>query len=249
MNSSSFRFRSSLIFALVFLPGICVFVNSQDLQQGGDAKRPLIIRSGVSGAFGLSDLHIDNSLRPHPEMSQYYNLHPNRFMRVGAILTFQPAFFGEYFQLVTDPSFTKYSWGNFEYQEYDSLGNSMDIDVETIELPLSLRFSFLPYSKKVQPFLRAGYSLGLIFETEAQFQSKIFTSTGRVELYTEEFPFARFQHALFVSAGVEFNFQWFDLTLELMIQKGEGIDSVGRGSQFMSLTTVSNYSLQLGILF
>lgn len=234
------------VFSCLFLL-VVLSINSycQTPTASSDTKNPLIIRSGITAAAGLSELHISEDLLPNSALSKYYQFERYPFMKVGAMLSFQPGFFGKYFQLVTDPAFCKYSWGNFNYQRFDSIGNSIDIDVETIELPISLRFSFLPYSKTFQPFVRGGYSLAWILENEAQFQSKIYSDMGLIELNSTDFPFALFQHAVFFSAGMELNTKMIDLSLELVCQRNNGIDDLETGSG----SKVSNYYLQIGILF
>lgn len=214
-----------------------------------DPERSLVIRSGVHGVIGGSQLYLHNELRPDPLINEHYKFGLDLFLKAGAMITVQPPFLGDYFQLVTDPSFSKYSWGNFRSQFTDSIESEIDIDLEALEFPLSVRFTVFPYSRVVRPFIRAGYTFAWIIENEALFRTKIQTEYTNAEYYYDIFPFSDIQHLLMLSLGAEFDLRYVDYTLELVIQKGGGIDTRGNGRYFMSLSNTTNYYFQLGILF
>ena len=132
---------------------------------------PLIIRSGLKAAIGYSTLHLSDAVRPFYTTSEYYSFTPDLCIRVGAMITVHPRFFGEQFELVFDPAFTKFSYGNFKEEEYQNYINKIDIDVETIDIPLSLRYNFFRGEHTLKPYIRAGYAYSFFVDTEAAFES------------------------------------------------------------------------------
>ena len=244
---STLKLKISTLLVLGLLSGNCLPGHAQLLEES--TKRPLVIRSGVHGVIGRSHLYLNDELRPSWIPNDYYQFGLDLFLKVGAMITVQPSFLGDYFEFVTDPSFSKYSWGNFQPQYTDSIVNEIDIDLEAIELPLSLRFTVLPYSRVVRPFIRGGYTLAWIIDKEALFRTSIYTEYTNIEYLSTNFRYAFFQHLLMLAGGVEFNFRYVDYTFELVIQKGEGIDRSRKGSSSKGLSNTTNYFFQLGILF
>ena len=241
------RGKVSIIFIFILIFASSSFSRAQLLQES--PKRQLEIRSGVHGVIGGSQLYMDDAVRPSQLSSENYQFGLDVFLKVGAMITVQPAFLGDHFQLVTDPAFSKYSWGNFRSQFTDSIEYEIDIDLESIELPLSLRFTILPYSRVVRPFIRAGYTFAWIIETEAQFRASMKTEYTYVEYLSSDFNFAYFQHRLMAAAGVELNFRYVDYTFELVCQQGGAIDRRSNGSIFSALSHTTSYYFQMGILF
>lgn len=212
-------------------------------------SRRLIIRSGLKGAIGYSSLHLDDAVRPFYTTSEYYSFSPDLCAKVGAIITLQPCFLSEKFQVVFDPAFAKYSYGNYKEVTHENIVNLVDIDYESLEFPLSLRYSFLSGMHTVQPFIRGGYSFSVFIDTEAYFRSKEWNEDEVTDYETTEFDYARYQDAISLILGVEFNMRLVDYTVEVVFEKGDGIHKEKFGNSFLKISSTTSVYLQLGVLF
>ena len=214
-----------------------------------DDAPPVIIRSGLKAGFGYSTLYLSDIVRPFFTTSDNYSFTPDLCVRVGAMITVQPRFFGERFELVFDPAFTKFSYGNYKGVEHENYINRVDIDVETVDFPISLRYNFLSQAHILQPYIRAGYSYSFFVDTDAVFES-IEVLDGNESIYrTVEFNYSKSQDDVFICVGLEFNFRIVDYTLELVAEKGDGIHKDKFGSNFMKISNTTTYYLQFGVLF
>ncbi len=214
-----------------------------------DDSRPIVIRSGLKGAVGYSILHLSDEVRPFFTTSDHYTFTPDLCIKAGAIVTVQPRFFGEHFELVFDPAFTKFSYGNYKEVRNENFRNVVDVDVESLELPLSLRYSFLRGIHKIRPYIRGGYSFSYFVDTEALFVSKDDTGDEIIEYSTEHFDYAKFQDAISCCLGVEFDFPLFDITAEIVFEKGDGLHKDKFGDSFLKISNTTSTYLQLGVLF
>jgi hypothetical protein len=170
-------------------------------------------------------------------------------MKAGAIVTIQPRFLSERFQIVFDPAFTKFSYGGNKEVTHENVVNFVDIDVESLEFPLSLRYSFNTGVHSIQPFIRGGYSYSYFIDSEAYFKSKEWHGDEVTDYQTSEFEYSKFQDAVSVSVGIELNLKLVDYTLELVIEKGDGIHKNKFGDSFLKISNTTSTYLQLGLLF
>jgi len=212
-------------------------------------SRPFIIRSGLKAAVGYSNLYLDDAVRPFFTTSDNYSFTPDLCIKAGAIVSIQPRFFGERFELIFDPAFTKFSYGNYKVIEHATYINAVDIDVESLEFPISLRYSFLRGLHTVRPFVRGGYSYSYFVDTEAYFISKDWSGEEQIDYETTEFNYSKFQDAVSLCLGVEFDLQLVDYTLELVIEKGDGIHKDKFGDNFLKISSTTSAFLQVGVLF
>ncbi len=211
--------------------------------------RPLIIRSGLKGAIGYSGLYLSDAVRPQFTTSDYYTFSPDLCAKAGAIITIQPGFFGDKFQLVFDPAFTKFSYGNLKEEQHGDIFTSVDVDVEGLEMPVSLRYFFLRGIHKIQPYIRGGYSFSYFVDTEAQFRSEDKSGDELIKYETFDFNYSKFQDALFLCPGFEIDFSLFDIVIEIVLEKGDGIYKDKFGDSFLKLSHTTSAYLQLGVLF
>ena len=214
-----------------------------------ETSHPVIIRSGLKGAIGYSTLHLDNAVRPLLITSDNYSFTPDLCIKAGAIVTVQPRFFGEKFQLIFDPAFTKFSYGNLKSEQYGDIINAVDVDVESLEMPISLRYTFVKPINKIQPYLRGGYSFSYFVDTESQFLSIDQSGGDQIKYETLDFDFSRFQNAVSLSLGIEFDFSFFDFLVEFVIEKGDGIHKEKFGENFLKISNTKSFYLQMGVLF
>ena len=211
--------------------------------------RSLIIRSGLKAAVGYSHLCLDDAVRPFLTTSDYYSFTPDLCMKAGAIITIQTRFLGERFQIVLDPAFTKFSYGGNKEVTHENVINFVDIDVESLEFPISLRYSFASGVHCLQPFIRGGYSYSYFIDSEAYFKSKEWNGDEVTDYQTSEFDYSKFQDALSLSLGVEINLKLIDYTLELVFEKGDGIHKHKYGESFLKVSSTTTVYLQVGVLF
>ena len=240
------RLRNLFLF-LIVLP--FTFSGSQGQMYSDQDSSPLKIRSGLKGAVGYSNLYLSDEVRPYYTTSEYYSFTPNFCIKAGAIVTIQPRFFGERFELVFDPAFTKFSYGNFEEVEVGNYINFIDIDVESLEFPVSLRYNILRGMHKVKPFIRGGYAYSFFIDTEAFFKSKDWSGEELIEYETNLFAYSKFQDAISFCLGVEFDLKLIDYTIELVIEKGDGIHEDKFGEDFLKISSTTSAYLQFGVLF
>ena len=210
---------------------------------------PLIIRSGLKAAIGYSTLYLSDAVRPFYTTSEYYTFSPDLCGKIGAMITVQPRFFGERFELVFDPAFTKFSYGNAVEEVNGDYKNKVDVDVDAIELPMSLRYNFLRGMHILKPYLRGGYSYSFFVDTEAEFVSKDKSDGELIKYETSSFDYSKFQDAVFLCAGVELDLRMIDFTLELVLEKGDGIHKDKFGDNFLKVSGTNSIYLQGGVLF
>jgi hypothetical protein len=206
------------------------------------------IRSGLKAAAGYSKLFLSDELRPMTTTSDHYPLKRDFCVKAGAMVSFQAAFMGK-FSLVFDPAFIKYSWGNFIKVRDGNVINAIDIDMEAIELPLSLCYSFLRDNHRINPYVRGGLSFAYFVDTEAFFSSRDLNDETNTEHIVTDFDFARYQDALSLCAGVAFDLRIMDFRLELVMEKGDGISRDKFGSAFLKNSGTSSTYLQCAVLF
>ncbi len=207
------------------------------------------IRSGLTGTIGYSKLYLDDAIRPFYTTSQYYPLKPDLFLTVGAVIMFHPKFMSQGWLFRFDPAFTKFSYGSHHEITYQNITSSIDIDIETIKIPFSLEYEFLPLSKHFHPFLRGGLSTSYAITYSADFYSVINTDGNQEVLTDNKFNFSKFQNTVFLSGGVDLVLWNWDFTAELVVEKGDGIYKDKFGDAFLKKSNTTNYYLQLGILF
>jgi hypothetical protein len=95
----------------------------------------------------------------------------------------------------------------------------------------------------IKPYIRGGYALSFFVEEEATFTSKTINGNTYYEETTGVFDFANFQHSLCLAAGFEIDLNLMAFTVEMMVEKGDGISAEKDKSGTLS------YALQLGVLF
>ena len=244
-NNPAWNIRS-LFFILT---GILIHFSVSAQLYSEAQSAPVIIRSGLKGTIGYSRLYLDDRIRPDITASEYYSFTPDLCAKAGAIITVQPRFFGDRFQLVFDPAFTKFSYGNLKEEKHGDFVTSADIDVEALEIPISLRYSFLRGMHKILPYIRGGYSFSYFVDTEAQFRTEDMSGDELIKYETFGFNYSKFQDALFLCPGFEVDFSLFDVVLELVLEKGDGIYKEKFGDSFLKLSHTTSAYLQLGVLF
>jgi hypothetical protein len=236
---------------VICITGIIIlnFLTLSGQMYSEDDSRPIIIRSGLKGAIGYSKLYLNDAVRPFYTTSDYYSFSPNLCAKAGAIVTVQPRFFGEKLQLIFDPAFTKYSYGNLKEQQHGDIVNAVDVDVESLEMPVSLRYSLLNAMHKIQPYIRGGYSFSYFVDTEAQFLSIDESGDEAIKYETLSFDFSKYQDAVSLCLGVEVDFSLFDFLIEFVIEKGDGVHKDKFGDNFLKISNTTSTYLQLGVLF
>jgi len=209
----------------------------------------VLIRSGVKAAAGYSKLHLSDELRPFYVTNENYPLGPDFCVKVGAMITLQSRLISERLEFIFDPAFAKYSYGNLEHIQHGDYINAADVDVEAIELPLSLKYNFMRQDRKIRPFIRAGFSFSYFVDTEADFLS-LDLANGGDKLYDQgNFSFSKFQDAISICTGVELNLKLMDFMLELVLEKGDGIHSGKFGNSYLKNSNTASTYLQMAVLF
>ncbi len=241
-----FWFKSITCFVLISLATLSG-ASGQIYAETG--SRSLIIRSGLIGAIGYSRLYLSDAVRPFYTTSEYYSFTPDLFGKVGAIVIIQPRFFSEKLELVFVPAFTKFSYGDYKEVEYGNYINAIDLDVESLEFPISLRYNFLRGPHSIKPFIRGGYSYSFFIDTESEFISKEWSGGELIDYRSTEFSFSKFQDAVSLCLGMEFDLHLVDCTLELVIEKGDGIHEDKFGDNFLKMSSTTSVYLQVGVLF
>ena len=232
---------AGLIILIIPLSG-----NAQD-----NRERKFEIRSGISGVLGYSKLYLDKEVMPFYSITKDFDFSYDFFFKCGAPIIIQPWFLGERIQFVSDPSFTKYSYGMDKNEIYssDTVSYFIDVDFEEIEFPVSLRYCFISSDRRIIPYIRGEYCFSLAVNSESQFETDRLRNSEWVEVNYGEYEFASHQNKVALVAGVEFNFETVDYIIELVAEKGDGIHKRKYGSDFMKISNTTSFYLQVGVLF
>jgi hypothetical protein len=220
--------------------------HNKEAKEGSECRK---IRSGLSGTIGYSKLFLNDAVRPLYTESRYYNLTRDIFLTVGTTIRFHPSFFADGFDIRLDPEFAKYSYGSHRRQTYQNIISSMDIDVESIKIPVSLQYDFFRSAAYLHPFLRVGLSTSYFITYEAEFVSSVYENESVDDLTTTAFDFSKIQDTGFISAGLDLSLWNWDFTAELVYERGDGITKDKWGDSFLKVSNTTNYYLRLGILF
>lgn len=238
---------TTLILIILLASSASLSIKGQTFSDNHSDK--ILIRSGLKVAAGYSKLHLSDELRPFYITNENYPLGPDFCIKVGAMISLQSRLTGERLEFIFDPAFAKYSYGNLEHIQHGDYINAADVDVEAIELPLSLRYNFTRQDHKMRPFIRAGFSFSYFVDTEADFLSQDVANGGDKYYDQGNFNFSKFQDALSICTGVELNLKLMDLMLELVLEKGDGIHSGKFGNSYLKNSNTTSGYLQMAVLF
>jgi len=244
--------RKKLVLPLFLLLGLYTYP-----LYPGDVKKDTLhyisgcgkIKSGLFCTIGYSALYLNDEILPEYFTSEYYTFTHDLFISVGAFIKFHPEFLASGWQLRSDPAFAKYSYGSHHEQVHGNITTAVDIDIETIRIPVSVQYDFLQKNTRFHPFLRGGYSFAYFITYDALLNGTIDSGENTEEFTNASFDFARFQNSLFISGGIDLRIWESHFTLEVVLEKGDGIHAEKYGDSFMKASYTSNYYLQLGVLF
>lgn len=227
-----------------------LFINPVFAQEG-KSRKP-IIRGGLTGVIGKSTLYLDDAVRATNTTNEYYSFNADLFLKVGALVAVQVPFLSEKIQFIFDPSFSKYSYGDGDNHEQktDSVINYIDLDIDALEIPFSIRYSFLPPDSKIQPYVRGEYTFAYFVDKQALTLTKLLNDNNSWDEYrSEAFNFANYQNLFSASLGIEFNYELVDYTLEFVAELGDGIHERKGGADYMKISRTTSFYVQMGVLF
>ncbi|MBN1599332.1 MAG: hypothetical protein JW894_13645 [Bacteroidales bacterium] len=217
---------------------------SGSLQEEPDVQRKF--KFGITGTVGYSLLFLDDEVRPYYTKSKYYEFVPDLYIMAGIKVLYSPNFTGKAFGFQIEPSFAKYSYGSYREQTYDTLLNKLDIDVEGIKIPISVKYSIMGISgNKLKPFITGGYSFFYFINKEADFKSKYEFDGEYIEFETSEFEFSSTQNSIFISIGSDVDIGRITFFAEM---GGELSDGLHR-RKFQNISNTRSLYTKLGIMF
>lgn len=207
------------------------------------------IRSGLFGIIGYSALYLDDAVLPEYFTSEYYTFTHDLFISMGTVIKFHPGVHESGWQIRFDPAFAKYSYGSHLEQTHGNVTTSVDIDIETIRIPVSIQYEFLRKKVCFHPFLRGGYSFAYFITYDALLNASVDSGEYTEEITNAAFDFARFQNSLFLSGGIDLKVWNSNINFEVVFEKGDGIHADKSGSSSTKASNTRNFYLQLGVLF
>ncbi len=207
----------------------------------------LSVRSGLSCGVGFSKLYLNDAILPRYITSEYLKFGYDFCVYAGAMVVVDPGFTAP-LEFEFDPSFSKYSYGNLKGQYTDTIFASADIDMEALRFPVSVRYSFNS-KHSFKPFVKVGGAFAFFIDTEAYFNSKVATQHRWDQFESHQFNYSKYQNSVLLGAGLEVDYFLADFTIELLVEKGDGLYEAKYGSHFLKTSNTTSFSLQLGVLF
>lgn len=207
------------------------------------------IQAGLFGAGGGSKLTLADEYLPPYSGSEFYKFDLDLFIMLGAKVKVRTPFLGRSLSIVSEPAFTKYSYGSHDFFDAGDHRSIIDIDLETIRIPIGFHYNLGSYGDKLSPYFGASYTLAVFTDLDTDLRSFYVSGENLEREPTHSLSNSRYQNSILATIGAEYTWTITTLFCDVAFELGDGILDDKYKEHFLRSSRTFSIYLRAGALF